>query len=49
MTNARLLSATDEKTCDVNGFELIDAPFNTHHDFFDHEKVVETITLNVKN
>ena len=23
----RLLSATDEKTCDVNGFELIDAPF----------------------
>ena len=38
--NARLLSATDEKTCDVNGFELIDAPFNKHHDFFDHEKVV---------
>ena len=38
--NTRLLSATGEKTCDRNGFELIDAPFNKHHDFFDHEKVV---------
>lgn len=38
--NARLLSATDEKTCDLNGFQLIDAPSNNHHDFFDHENVV---------
>ena len=38
--NARLLRAIDEKTCDLNGFELIDAPLNIHHDFFDHETVV---------
>ena len=38
--NARLLSATDAKTFDVHGFELIDAPFNKHHDFFDSEEVV---------
>ena len=38
--NARLLGTTDEKTCDFNGFELIDAPFNKHRDFLDHEKVV---------
>lgn len=38
--NARRLSAVDEKSCDLNGFELIDAPLTNQHDFFDHKNVV---------
>ena len=38
--NARLLAATDEKTCELNGFQLIDAPLKTHHDFLDQKNVV---------
>ena len=38
--NARLLRAADQKTCDLNGFQLIDAPLKTHHDFFNQKNVV---------
>ena len=39
--NARLLSGVTRKTCEVNGFELLDAPLEQPSlDFLDHQQVV---------
>ena len=41
--NARALSGLTKKTCEVNGFELLDAPLeNPSLDFLDHQQVVGT-------
>jgi hypothetical protein len=41
--NARKLSGVAKKTCEVNGFEMLDAPLeNASLDFLDHQQVVGT-------
>ena len=41
--NARKLSGVTKKTCEANGFELLDAPLdNPSLDFLDHQQVVES-------